>query len=156
MSFGALSVDYRPKILQVAIRDTSRLVDLSGERVDNGLVYDPSTVFAKINNYAETLYAEFFRQGELYQVVSIVTESGPGELVRSPQFKRFGVEYCLWIGGIIAPFRVPEDKAQALLEDIAKHPDKYAGSLEKEMFAPALPEDVRPARRARLLTSGTR
>jgi len=127
-------LDYNEKSLQVAIKDLrGRETDSEGFPRDNGLIYDLRKVFAKINDYAETIFGEFFEQGGIYRVAPVVAEAGPGELVK--EFgKQFGIENTMCIGGIVAPFRATDEQAKTLLEELARNPEQFYTSAEKVMF----------------------
>lgn len=38
------------------------------------------------------------------------------------------------IGGIIAPFRATDEQAKSLLEELARNPERFYKSAEKEIF----------------------
>lgn len=127
-------LDYNKKSLQVVIKDLrGREKDSKGFPRDNGLIYDPRKVFAKINDYAETIFGEFFEQGGIYRVAPVVTEAGPGELAKEFE-KQFSIENIMCIGGIVAPFRATDDQAKTLPEELARNPERFYKSAEKVMF----------------------
>ncbi len=131
--FSSMS-DYNKKTLQIAIKDLrGRETDSEGHPRDNGLIYDPRKVFAKINDSAETIFEEFFEQGGVYRVVPVVTEQEPGELVK--EFgENFGIENSMYICGIVALFRATDEQAKTLLEKLEKSPGQFSNSAEKVMF----------------------
>lgn len=125
-------LDYNPKLLHVVLNleDTEYIKMPSQE---NGLIYNPKLVFAKINDVSERMFFDFFKQDGIYQMVPIITEQGPGELVKNLE-KRFGVESTELIGGIIAPFKATARQAKFMLKILTEQPKKYFESREKLIY----------------------
>lgn len=129
------TVDYTPKILHVAIKGLEYRVVPTNSDSENGLIYMPENVFSKVNTTSERMYHDFFKKGESHIVIPLETEQGPGELVKTLN-KEFGIEYCMVVGGITAPFSATQEQARNLLIELKNNPLKYFNSPEKDIFSP--------------------
>jgi hypothetical protein len=126
-------LDYDEEVLQLAIKNLQgKEKDSEGFQINNGLIYNPKKLFAKIDNYTEKISRDFFEQGGIYEIIPIVTEKKPGEVVQALR-KDFGVDpypfFC--ITETSAPFRTTEKQAKSLLEGLTKNPERYRASQEK-------------------------
>jgi|SRR3989344_427194 len=125
-----LTPSYDSKVLHVGLRNPTKRV---GKNKDNGLVYNPVQVYSKLNTTSEGMYEDFFKTGSEVTIFPVRTEQGPGELVKMLA-KDFGVEYCMVVGGVAAPFRATPEQAVRLIEDLRQNPQKYFVSEEKKEF----------------------
>ena len=126
-----LTADYTPKILHVGISNPRTVAKKDSS---NGLVYDPTKVYSKINTTSEIMYENFFNSGSEIVILPVRTEQGPGELVKILE-KDFGIDYSTWIGGIIAEFTATPEQAQRIIKAIKSNPKRYFASQEKKDFA---------------------
>jgi hypothetical protein len=107
-----------------------------------GLIYVPAQVFSKVNEVAETHYAEFFEAGKGFCGLCLSTEMGPGELVGVFE-KRFGVDTSLIIGGMLAEFTINESDLTSFWDELINRPRQFSKSKEKRNSVGRRPRGVR-------------
>ncbi|MBI2499780.1 hypothetical protein HYV88_06050 [Candidatus Woesearchaeota archaeon] len=125
-----LTPDYKAKVLHIGLINPTKKVR---KKDKNGLVYHPVHVYSKLNTLSEWIYEEFFKAGSEAVIFPLRTEQGPGELVKM-LLRDFGVEYSLFVGGIVAPFRATPEQAKRIIEDLRENPQRYFASEEKKEF----------------------
>ncbi|MES2215837.1 MAG: hypothetical protein V4481_00890 [Patescibacteria group bacterium] len=125
-------LDYSKKVLHIGI--CSNQTKEEGVTVHQGLIFSPPAVFSKVNTHAEDIFAEFFLPQHQYRLTCLITEMGPGELVRVFD-KKIGVIHSLTIGGMVAPFAVQPAKLERLWNLVTTKQHKLVTSREKKAFA---------------------
>ncbi len=125
-----LTPDYNEKELYIGIRE------LINEK-DNGniLVYNLKKVYSKINEISEYMYESFLEKAKNnFTTISVITEQGPGELVKR-LVKDFDLHYFTWgVGGITAECTANKEQMKAIIQELQGNSKKYYASEEKKIF----------------------
>jgi hypothetical protein len=125
-------VDYSQKVLHVAIAEKAKK---DGKKITlRGLVYYAPAAFSKVNTMAEQNYADFFKPGEAYRVLTVSTEMGPGEFAKVLK-KKYKADHSWTIGGMTAGFSLPPAELDRLVKDIIESQASFRESAEKKIFA---------------------
>lgn len=121
------NVDFSLKTVLIAVST----IEKNGKY--EGIIYNPTKVFAKINARSEDHYKEFFHLEQKFKLISLETEMGPGELRNELGGKGF-CDGHYSIGGIIA--LITTTNYLGLVNHLEKCSEDYKESKEKTWCAP--------------------